>query len=126
MMKKRYKTIDEYIGDFPETVQGNLEKVRRIIRRVAPGAVETISYGIPAFKIDGKFLVYFAAFNDHISIYPIPAGDEGFNREISRYVKGKGTLAFSLNQPIPFELIDKIAKYSLLRREGEIALKHPK
>ncbi|MDO8578285.1 MAG: DUF1801 domain-containing protein, partial [Dehalococcoidales bacterium] len=113
--------IDEYIGDYPENVQERLEKIRRTIRGIAPGAVETISYQIPAFKVDGKFLVYFAAFPDHISIYPIPAGDDDFNKDIAPYVKGKGTLQFPLNKPIPFNLVEKIAGFHLLRREREIA-----
>ena len=125
-MRKRYKTIDEYIADFPEDVRERLQKIRRIIHGIAPGAVETISYQIPAFKIDGKFLVYFAAFPGHISIYPIPAGDDDFNKEITPYVKGKGTLQFPLSKPVPYGLVEKIAGFSLLRRERETAAKYGK
>ena len=125
-MRKRYKTIDEYIGDFPQEVRERLEKVRRTIHSVAPGATETISYQIPAFKIDGKFLVYFAAFPNHISMYPIPPGDADFAQEIAPYVKGKGTLQFPLNQPIPFNIVEKVAGFSLLRRERETVSKYGK
>lgn len=125
-MRKRYKTIDEYIGDYPDEVRERLEKIRRTIHGVAPGAVETISYQIPAFKIDGKFLVYFAAFPGHISIYPIPAGDADFTKDIAPYVKGKGTLQFPLRKPIPYDLVEKIAGFHLLRRERDIAARFDK
>ena len=125
-MKKHYKTIDEYIGDFPEDVRERLEKIRRTIHRIAPSAVETISYQIPAFKIDGKFLVYFAAFPDHISIYPIPPGDDDFTKDIAPYITGKGTLQFPLSKPIPFNLVEKIAGFHLLRRKREIAARNDK
>src|ERR1035437_756910 len=122
-MRKRYKTIDEYIGDFPENVQDRLEKIRRTIRGVAPGAQETISYQMPAFKMEGKILAYFAAFSDHISIYPIPEGDDDFNKDIARYITGKGTLQFPLNKPLPFDIVGKIAGFHLLRREQDVAAK---
>lgn len=125
-MRKHYKTIDEYIGDFPEDVRERLQKIRRTIRGVAPGAVETISDQIPTFKLNGKFLVFFAAFPEHISIYPIPPGDDDFTRDIAPYVKGKGTLQFPLSKLIPFDPVEKIVGFHLLRREREIAAKYGK
>jgi uncharacterized protein YdhG (YjbR/CyaY superfamily) len=106
-LKNQYKTIDEYIETFPEDVQTILEKIREAIRKAAPEAVETISYQMPAFKLNGN-LVWFAAFKNHIGFYPIPSGDEALNKELKPYIRGKGTLQFPLNQPIPYNLIYRI------------------
>lgn len=109
--KTRFKTIDEYIETFPENVQGILEKVRQIIQKTAPEAVETISYGIPSFKLNGRYLVYFAAWKHHISLYPIPSGDEAFQKELFPNVSGKGTMRFPFDEPIPYDLVEKIVKF---------------
>ncbi len=79
--KAKYQTVDEYIKAFPKDVQGVLKKMRQTIKEAAPGAIETISYQIPTFKLNGKGLVYFAAFQSHIGFYPIHAGVEGFEKE---------------------------------------------
>src|SRR5438034_10974805 len=99
--KARFKTVDEYIQAFPNDVQGILKKMRQTIKEAAPGAVETISYQIPTFKLNGKGLFYFAAFKSHIGFYPINAGVEGCNKEISRYKQCNGTVQFPLDHPIP-------------------------
>jgi uncharacterized protein YdhG (YjbR/CyaY superfamily) len=112
-MKTRHKTVDEYIRSFPEDVQKILEKLRLIIRKTAPGVEETISYGMPTFNIKGKYLIYFAAWKHHIAFYPVPSGTESFTREISPYVKGKGTLQFPLSKPLPYDLVEKIVKTRL-------------
>jgi uncharacterized protein YdhG (YjbR/CyaY superfamily) len=109
--KIQFKTIDEYIGTFPENVQSILEKVRKTIQKAAPEAVETISYGIPSFNLNGRYLVYFAAWKRHISLYPIPSGDEAFQKELSTYLSGKATARFRLDKPIPYDLVEKIVKF---------------
>jgi uncharacterized protein YdhG (YjbR/CyaY superfamily) len=76
--KTQFKTIDEYIGIFPENVQSILEKIRKTIQKTAREAVEKISCGILSFNLNGRNLVYFAAWKCHISLYPIPSGDEAF------------------------------------------------
>jgi uncharacterized protein YdhG (YjbR/CyaY superfamily) len=106
-------SIDVYIKTFPEGSRKILEKIRHIIRTVAPGAVETISYRIPAFKLNGKYLIYFAGWKNHVSLYPIPKGNADFRRAISQYVAGKGTLKFPLNQSIPYDLISQIVTFSI-------------
>lgn len=106
--KKQFQTIDEYIKTFPKDLQGILEKVRQTIRKAAPGAVETISYQIPAFKLNGRYLVYFAGWKNHISLYPIPSGTEAFKRELLPHKKGKGTVQFPISKPIPYDLVKKI------------------
>ena len=105
--------MDEYIGTFPKNVQVILEKLRQTIRKAAPGSEETISYQIPAFKLQGKYLVYFAAWKNHISLYPVPRGDEAFKKEVSSYQTGKGTVQFPIDKPLPLRLIQKIVKYRL-------------
>jgi uncharacterized protein YdhG (YjbR/CyaY superfamily) len=110
-MRTQPSTIDEYIKGFPVDVQVILEKMRQTIRRAAPGAVEAISYQMPAFKLNGKGLVYFAAFERHIGFYPIPSGIEAFKKELSPYKQGKGSVQFPLDEPIPYDLVERIVKY---------------
>jgi uncharacterized protein YdhG (YjbR/CyaY superfamily) len=105
------KDIDEYIAGFPSDVQEVLEKVRTTIRKAAPHAEETISYKMPTFTLKGKYLIYFAAYKKHIGLYPVTRGNAEFNRELSVYKAGKGTVRFPLDKPIPFGLISKIVKF---------------
>ena len=105
------KNIDEYIAGFPPEVQEVLEKVRTTIKKAAPRAEESISYEIPTFKLNGKRLIYFAGFKNHISVYPAPRGAEEFKEELAAYEGGKGTVQFPLDKPIPFGLINRIVKY---------------
>ena len=109
--KKQFKAIDEYIETFPEDVQKILQKLRLTIKKSAPGSVETISYQMPTFKLNGKGLVYFAAFKNHIGFYPIPSGIEAFEKELSPYKQGKGSVQFPIDQPIPYALVRKIVKF---------------
>jgi uncharacterized protein YdhG (YjbR/CyaY superfamily) len=109
--KEQFRTMDEYIGSFPEDVQIILEKMRQTIREAAPGAVEAISYRMPTFKLNGKNLVHFAAFQHHIGFYPIPSGIVAFEKELSPYKQGKGSVQFPLDQPIPYDLVKKIVEY---------------
>ena len=108
--KATFNSIDEYIGNFPADVQKILLELRETIKAAAPEAGETISYGIPTFTLDGKYLIYFAGWKNHISIYPIPTGSDAFNKQISKYVEGKGTLKFPFDKPLPLKLITKIVK----------------
>jgi len=104
------RTIDEYIGRFPLEVQEALQELRKAIRKAAPNAQETISYQIPAFTLNGS-LVYFAAFKNHIGLYPRTTAIKKFKRELSRYEGAKGTVRFPLDKPIPLTLIRKIVKF---------------
>jgi uncharacterized protein YdhG (YjbR/CyaY superfamily) len=107
---KTYQTIDEYIATFPKNVQEILEKMRSTIKSAAPNATEAISYGIPTFKLNGN-LVHFGGYKEHIGFYPAPRGIEAFKNELKGYEGGKGTIKFSLDKPIPFELVAKITKF---------------
>ncbi len=107
-MRKQFGTMDEYIKTFPKDVQSILEKMRQTIRKAAPEAVEAISYQMPTFKLNGKNLIHFAAFKNHIGFYPIPSGIEAFKKELSPYKQGKGSVQFPLDKPIPYDLVKKI------------------
>ena len=108
---KKYSNIDEYINHFPENVKKNLEKIRQIIRDAAPEAQEAISYQIPTFKLNGKNLVHFAAYEKHVGFYPTPSGIEKYKEELAQYKPAKGSVKFPLNKSIPFDLIRKIVKF---------------
>lgn len=105
------KTIDEYIEAFPEEVQEILQKIRTTIQKAAPDAQEGIGYKMPAFYLNDRYLVYFAAYKRHIGMYPVPSGDPAFNKEIAPYQSSKGTLQFPLSKTIPYRLIHKVVKY---------------
>lgn len=107
---KKFSTIDEYIADAPKEVRPTLEKIRKTIRQAAPEATEAISYGLATFKQNGN-LVHFGAFKNHIGFYPAPSGIEEFKEELKQYQAGKGTIQFSLDKPIPYDLIKKIVKF---------------
>jgi uncharacterized protein YdhG (YjbR/CyaY superfamily) len=109
-MRSVYKTIDEYIQTFPPEIQTILQKIRQTIHKAAPEAVEAIAYQMPTFRLNGKNLVHFAAFQKHIGFYPTPSGIESFAKELAPYGKSKGTIQFPLDKPIPYDLVDKIVK----------------
>jgi uncharacterized protein YdhG (YjbR/CyaY superfamily) len=102
-------TVDEYIGDCPAEVQPILKEIRAQIRKAAPAAEETISYQLPAYRLNGP-LVYFAACKNHIGFYPPVKGDERLMRAIAPYANEKGNLRFPLDQRIPYALIGRIVK----------------
>jgi uncharacterized protein YdhG (YjbR/CyaY superfamily) len=110
VIKQTIKTIDEYIAGFPKDTQVLLEKIRDIIKKAAPTAKKTISYGIPTFTLEGN-LVHFGGYKNHIGFYPAPQGLEAFKKELSKYKGSKGAVQFPLDQPIPLGLITKIVKY---------------
>jgi len=111
--KTNFTSVDEYIAAFPEETQKRLEQVRAAIHAAAPEAREKISYQIGAFELNGKNLIGFAGWKNHISIYPIPSGSEAFNKQAAKYADGKGTLKFPLDKPLPLKLIAQIVKYRL-------------
>lgn len=108
-MATTFATVDEYIASFPHDVRIILEVIRRRIRAAVPEAAETISYQIPTFTLDGSAFVYFAGWKHHVAVYPIPSGDEAFEQELAPYRAAKGTLKFPLKQPVPFDLIERVA-----------------
>lgn len=110
MRKPTSSEIDAFIAKYPKDVQMILNKIRETIRNAAPGAEETINYGIPTFILNGN-LVHFSAFKTHIGFYPMPSGIEKFKKELSKYEGAKGSVKFPLDKPIPYVLIEKIVKF---------------
>jgi uncharacterized protein YdhG (YjbR/CyaY superfamily) len=104
-------SIGEYIAGFPPDVRRALEEVRATIRETVPEAEETISYGIPTFRLDGTYLVYFAGYRAHLSLYPAPLGVPEFEAEMAVYGSGKGTAKLPLNRPMPLDLVRRIVQY---------------
>jgi len=107
---KKPKDIDEYIAAFPKDIQNILKEFRATISKVAPQAEEVISYGMPAFKLNGM-LVWFAAHSNHIGFYPRASGVEAFKKELSIYKNAKGSVQFPLDKPLPVTLIKKMVKF---------------
>ena len=103
------KNIDEYIASFPPDVRAVLDKIRSTIAKAAPAAQETISYKMPTFTLRGT-LVHFAAFKKHIGFYPPVRGDAKLEKAAATYAGEKGNLRFPLDQPMPYELIEKLVK----------------
>jgi uncharacterized protein YdhG (YjbR/CyaY superfamily) len=113
-------TVDEYISARPPEVQAILQRIRRVIRSAAPDAQEVISYRMPAYKQDG-ILVYFAAFKSHIGLYPPVRGDARIEKAALPYARDRGNLRFPLDQPIPYGLIERIAKHRLKQNLAKAA-----
>jgi uncharacterized protein YdhG (YjbR/CyaY superfamily) len=124
MRREQDTTIDEYIKNSPEDVREILEKMRAVVHEVAPQAEEAIRYGMPTFRLRGKNLVHFAAFAHHIGFYPIPSGIEAFKEELSIYKQGKGSVQFPLDQPVPYDLVKKIALFRVAEIEKDAKIKY--
>ena len=116
-MKTEIKSVNEYIQTFPKDIQDLLEKVRLTILKKAPEAVESISYGMPAYKTFGKALVYFAGYKKHIGFYATPTGHTEFSNELSNYKQGKGSVQFPIDHPIPYWLIEQIVIFRVKENE---------
>jgi uncharacterized protein YdhG (YjbR/CyaY superfamily) len=106
--------VAAYIAEFPKDVQEILSRIRTIILEQAPEAVENITYGMPAFKLAGKPLVYFGGFSKHIGFYATPSGHTAFEEELSVYKTGKGSVQFLINKPIPYDLIARMVAFRAL------------
>ena len=104
--------IDEYISSFPIETQIILEQVRATIKEVAPQAEEVISYGMPAFKLNGM-LVWFAGYKHHIAFYPKASAIAAFKKELSVYKGAKGSVQFPLTKPMPLEIIKRMVEYRI-------------
>ena len=122
MAKTDFKSVDEYIASRPEAVQPALRRLRSVIRKALPGAEEVISYQIPAYKLRGERVLFFAGWKQHYSLYP--AGDRlvaAFKDELRPYEISKGTIRFPLSELVPVKLIERIAKF----RAQEVRAKPP-
>jgi uncharacterized protein YdhG (YjbR/CyaY superfamily) len=106
------KEVDAYIAGFPLKVQNQLQSIRMCIQKAVPKAEEVISYGMPAYK-QGKVLVYFAGYKNHIGFYPTGSGISAFQKEISKYKNSKGAVQFPIDKPIPKTLVTQMTKFRL-------------
>lgn len=113
-------SIDDYIASFPKDVRPVLERVRRAILKAVPRAEQRISYRIPAFRLDGRYLVYFACFKHHVGLYPVRTDSPEFGRALKRYASGKATLKFPLDEAVPFHLITKVVQANALGARGKL------
>ncbi len=121
MTTQKFETVDEYLSLLPEKTRDILEELRTIIRHAAPQAKECISYNMPAFKQNGV-LVYYAAFRDHVSLFPTGSGIAAFKDELLNYKTSKGTIQFSIEKGIPVDLVKRIVAF----RVKEDSLKNAK
>lgn len=109
-------TIAQYIAGFEGETQTRLAILYKTIKNEIPEAEESISYGLPTFKTNGRPVIYFGGFASHIGLYATPDGHTEFEKELSKYKRGKGSVQFPYNQPLPLELVRRIARY----RQGQI------
>ena len=116
----KVENVDAYILSFPKEIQKHLNQVRKTIKSKAPGAEEGISYGMPAYKLNGKPLVYFAGYKNHIGFYATPQGHEAFEKELSVYKQGKGSVQFPVSEPMPLSLISRIVEFRVSENSASI------
>lgn len=122
MDKPAFTNMEEYIARFDEPVRVRLEQIRSVIRDIVPEAEERISYQMPTFYLNGN-LVHFAAFDKHIGLYQGPSGISAFEEELAPYKHAKGSVQFPLDQPLPIDLVKRIASY---RADENLAKSKPK
>jgi uncharacterized protein YdhG (YjbR/CyaY superfamily) len=120
---KTFTSVDEYIQEFEKETQQRLITLRKLIQEAAPEAVESISYGMPAYKLNGKPLVYFGGYKSHIGFYATPTGHKTFEKELSNYKQGKGSVQFPLNEPLPEKLIQEIVLFRLSENQQKYGKK---
>ena len=119
---KAAASVDEYIASADPQTKKALKDIRKTIKAAAPKAEEVISYQIPGYKYHGM-LVFFAAWKNHISLYPAPWAAESLKKEMSAYEGSKGTIKFPLDKPMPLLLIKKMEKYRVKENEERAAIK---
>jgi uncharacterized protein YdhG (YjbR/CyaY superfamily) len=124
MPADKFQSVDEYIGAQPEPVHAILERVRATILKALPGAEETISYNMPTYTLRGNFIIHFAAWKRHFSIYPASAKlIWSFKKELAAATLIKNTIRFPLDQPVPTALIERIAKFRVKEQEERVKRK---
>lgn len=116
-MAEKFATVEDYLDSLSPETRTALEQVRARIRATVPDGDEVISYNIPTIKQDGRNLVHFAGWRAHVSLYPVPEGDESLARDVAPYVSGKGTVKFPLTRPVPLDLVQRIVE-ALLDQRG--------
>jgi uncharacterized protein YdhG (YjbR/CyaY superfamily) len=124
MPADKFQSVDEYIAAQREPVHAVLERVRAAILKALPGAEETISYNMPTYTLRGNFIIHFAAWKRHFSLYPAsPKLIWSFKKEIAAAKIVKNTIRFPLDEPVPTALIERIAKFRVKEQEGRVKRK---
>jgi len=109
----KFTSINEYVSTLPENAQKAMSEIIATIKAKVPNAEEHISYNMPAFKVNGEYFIHFSAWKNHIGMYPIPAGNEAFQKQIELYRSAKSSLNFPLDKPMPIKLIEKFIKFRI-------------
>lgn len=117
--ESKCQSVDEYISGFPKNIQDKLKSIRMIIKKAAPEALETISYQMPAYKLNG-ILLYFAGYKSHIGFYPLASAIKAFKSKIENYSYSKGAIQFPINEKLPKDLIEEIAKYRVTENSKKV------
>ncbi len=108
---KKLKTVNEYISSLPKSSKSKIIDIRRRIKKEAPKAEELLSYQMPAFKLNKRILVYYAAWKEHVALYAYPSSVTKFKKELSKYKTSKSTVQFRLDKPLPLNLIKKMIRF---------------
>ena len=114
-MAPRFASVDDYIASYPEETRTQLARVRTAIRTAVPDAREKISYGMATFVLEGKPLLYFAGWKNHVGVYPVPTGDAAFEEAIRPFRRAKDTVRFPITKPVPLDLVATIARLCVKR-----------
>ncbi|MPZ53799.1 MAG: DUF1801 domain-containing protein [Acidimicrobiia bacterium] len=115
-MGDTFSTVEEYIESFPQEVQTILREISKTIGKVMPEGEEVISYQIPVVKVDGRNVIHYAGWKKHVSLYPIPSSAE-LADDLGPFISGRGTVKFPLDEPIPYDLIERMAAQLLEERK---------
>ena len=105
--------VETYLAQFASETKSRLEELRKIIRTEAPAAIESMSYGLIGYKLNGRPLIYFGGFRHHIGIYATPVAHEFFAEQLAGYKRGKGSVQFPLDKPLPLELIQQMVRFNI-------------
>lgn len=110
--------VDDYLAGYDGDVHDRLLAMRETIRVTAPDAVESMAYGMPAYKLDKKPLVYFAGYDHHVGFYATPNGHEAFAEEFAAYKQGKGSVQFPHTEPLPLDLVRRVVEFRVAAIRG--------
>ena len=120
----KFTSINEYVSTLPENAQKAMSEIIATIKAKVPNAEEHISYNMPAFKVNGEYFIHFSAWKNHIGMYPIPAGNEAFQKQIDPYRSAKSSLNFPLDRPMPIKLIEKVIKFRIAENLQDAKVKN--